>query len=73
MAVFGALVVRVALAGLPLEPPAAIAVLVLGLAAFAMAVGAVESAMARFRLDRVPQLLVAATVVAGFGLILLLR
>jgi hypothetical protein len=36
-------------------------------------VGVVESTTARFRMVRVPQLLVTASAVAGFGLILLLR
>jgi formate hydrogenlyase subunit 4 len=36
-------------------------------------VGVVESGMARLRMNRVPQLLVAASAVAGFGLILLLK
>jgi formate hydrogenlyase subunit 4 len=46
--------------------------LVLGLIGVAVAVGAVESVMARLRLNRVPQLLVAAGALAGFALILLL-
>ena len=39
----------------------------------AMAIGAVESAMARLRLIRVPQLLVAATILTAFSLILVVR
>ena len=37
------------------------------------AVGVVESIMARLRLVRVPQLLVGASVLSAFGLVLLLR
>ncbi len=38
-----------------------------------MLVGLVESVMARLRLARVPQLLVGASVLSAFGLVLLLR
>jgi formate hydrogenlyase subunit 4 len=44
------------------------AVLVVGIA-----IGLVESAMARLRLVRVPQLLIAASLVAGFAVVLVLR
>lgn len=44
-----------------------------GLLLLAMAVGLVESAMARLRLIRVPQLLIGTTLLSFFGLILLLR
>jgi formate hydrogenlyase subunit 4 len=47
--------------------------LLLGLAAVAVAIGLVESGMARLRLTRVPQLLVAAICAAAFGLVLTLR
>jgi formate hydrogenlyase subunit 4 len=73
MALFGALVVRVLIAGAGLSAPIAVAVLLLGLAGYAVLVGVVESGMARLRMNRVPQLLVAASAVAGFGLILLLK
>jgi formate hydrogenlyase subunit 4 len=73
MALFGALVVRALVAGLALPAPAAVGILVLGLVVYAVAIGTVESGMARLRMNRVPQLLVAASAVAGFGLILLLR
>jgi formate hydrogenlyase subunit 4 len=73
MAVFGSLVVRVLVAGAALPAPATLAVLPLGLVAYAVVVGVVESGMARLRMNRVPQLLVAASAIAGFGLILLLR
>lgn len=38
-----------------------------------VAVGIVESAMARLRLVRIPQLLIAASLVAGFAVVLVLR
>ncbi len=38
-----------------------------------VAIGLVESAMARLRLVRVPQLLIAASLVAGFAVVLVLR
>ena len=44
-----------------------------GLGLVAVAVGVVESSMARLRLNRVPQFLVAAAALAVFGVILLLR
>ena len=73
MAIFGALVTRVVLAGVACPPPVALVALVAGLVLYAVLVGVVESTIARFRMNRVPQLLVAASAVAGFGLILLLR
>jgi len=44
-----------------------------GLLTVAVAVGLVESSMARLRLVRVPQLLVTATLLAGFAVVLLVR
>jgi formate hydrogenlyase subunit 4 len=44
-----------------------------GMAVLAIATGCVESIMARLRLTRVPQLLVAATVLSGLALMLVLR
>ena len=44
-----------------------------GLLLLSVAVGLVESAMARLRLIRVPQLLIGTTLLSFFGLILLLR
>ena len=70
--VFSALVTSLLLprTGNPLADAGAtlLAVLLLG-----MAIGLVESAMARLRLVRVPQLLVAASLVAGFAVVLVLR
>lgn len=72
LALFGSLVVLlIPRATLPV--PAALATLVAGLVGVAVAVGVVESVMARLRLTRVPQLLVGAGALAVFGIILLLR
>jgi formate hydrogenlyase subunit 4 len=49
------------------------ATLLAGVAAAAVAVGLVESTMARLRLARVPQLLVAAGALAALGLAVLLQ
>jgi formate hydrogenlyase subunit 4 len=73
MTLFGSLVVRVLVAGAIVAPPMALGLLLVGLVGYAMAVGVVESVMARLRMNHVPQLLVAASATAGFGLILLLR
>ena len=73
MALFGSLVARVFIAGAAVSPALALGLLLLGLVVYAAAVGTVESVMARLRMNHVPQLLVAASATAGFGLILLLR
>jgi formate hydrogenlyase subunit 4 len=70
---FGALVVRLALGGRGYAPGAGEAWFVLGLLGSAVLVGVVESAMARLRLTRVPQMLVGASVLSVFALVLLLR
>jgi formate hydrogenlyase subunit 4 len=49
------------------------ALFLLGLLLFGVGVGVVESVMARFRMVRVPQLLVGASVLSAFALVLLLR
>ena len=70
---FGALVVRLTL-GFPVASPALSLLAFLGgMLGFAVAIGTVESTLARLRLVRVPQLLVAATVLSAFALVLLLR
>ena len=70
---FGALFVRlVADAGIA-GFWAAEAVFVVELVGFALLVGVVESVMARLRLTRVPQMLVGASVLSVFALVLLLR
>lgn len=71
--VFAALVVRLAL---PLATGAAWldwTVVVAGLLGVAVAMGVVESTMARLRLTHVPLLLVAACLLSAFGVILLVR
>ena len=73
MALFGCLIVGMLAPRAHLPRAVALGELLVGLAAVAVAIGAVESVMARLRMNRVPQLLVAAGVLAGFALILLLR
>jgi formate hydrogenlyase subunit 4 len=73
MALFGSLVVRLLLAAVVVPAPVAVGLLLAGLVVYASLVGVVESGIARFRMHRVPQLLVAASAIAVFGLILLLR
>ena len=73
LTLFGSMVVAILAPRAQLPVPLASAVLLVGLAGFAIAVGVVESVMARLRMNRVPQLLVAASALAGFALILLLR
>ncbi|HEY7723938.1 MAG TPA: NADH-quinone oxidoreductase subunit H [Anaeromyxobacteraceae bacterium] len=70
---FGALVVRLALGFHFPGPWTAFAAFLAAMLGFAAAVGAVESTMARLRMSRVPQLLVGASVLSGFALVLLLR
>jgi formate hydrogenlyase subunit 4 len=70
---FGALVVNLVLGFRPADPLAAFGTFLVGQLAFAVAIGLVESTMARLRLVRVPQLLVGASVLTGFALVLLLR
>lgn len=71
--VLGAVVVRVAL---PFATGSAWldwALFVAGMLGLAVAIGVVESVMARLRLRQVPALLVAATLLSAFGIILLAR
>jgi formate hydrogenlyase subunit 4 len=70
LALFGVLVVSVFVPRAGLSGPVAVAILFLGLGVVAVLVGVVESAMARLRLSRVPQLLVGAGALALFGIIL---
>jgi formate hydrogenlyase subunit 4 len=72
LALFGALIVSVLVPRAGLSSPGSALVLVGGLAAVAVAVGVVESVMARLRLNRVPQFLVAAAALSTFALMLLL-
>jgi formate hydrogenlyase subunit 4 len=70
LALFGVLVVSVFVPRAGFSAPAALALLFAGLGVVAVAVGVVESAMARLRLVRVPQLLVGAAALALFATIL---
>jgi formate hydrogenlyase subunit 4 len=72
-ALFSALVVSVLVPLALFDPWVAAGLLLAGLAAVAVVVGIIEAAMARLRMDRIPQFLVAASALAGFGVILLLR
>jgi formate hydrogenlyase subunit 4 len=72
LAVLAALVVAIALPALA-SPWLAWAAMVASLFAVAVAIGVVESAMARLRLVHVPSLLVAASLLSGFGIVLLAR
>jgi formate hydrogenlyase subunit 4 len=70
--VLGALVVRLALPfgdGTPFAWP----IFVGGMLLLAVAIGVVESVMARLRLVQIPNLLVAACLLAAFGVVLLVR
>jgi formate hydrogenlyase subunit 4 len=70
---FGALVVKLALGARFADPGAAFAAFLAGQLVFALVLGLVESTMARLRLVRVPQLLIGASVLSGFALVLILR
>jgi formate hydrogenlyase subunit 4 len=72
LALFGALLVGVLLPRAGLPAAASLAVLAGGLLVVAALVGVVESVMARLRLDRVPQFLVAASALAFLAVVLLL-
>ena len=73
LTVFAVLVVSVFVPRAELSGPVAVAVLLAGLGAVAVAIGVVESVMARLRLTRVPQLLVGAAALALFAIILQLQ
>lgn len=73
LAMFGVLVVSVFVPRAGLTGVGAVAGLLGGLVVVAVAVGVVESVMARLRLNRVPQLLVGAAALAMVGVILQLR
>jgi formate hydrogenlyase subunit 4 len=68
---FGAILSRLVLGGE--GTVASEALFFLGILLFAVVVGLVESLMARLRMIRVPQLLVGASVLSAFALVLLLR
>ena len=69
---FGAILSRIAV-GPAAGALATEALFLVGLVLFAVGVGVVESVMARLRMVRVPQLLVGASVLSVFALVLLLR
>jgi formate hydrogenlyase subunit 4 len=69
---FGAILARLVL-GHAEGALASEALFLAGVLAFAVGVGLVESFMARLRMVRVPQLLVGASVLSAFALVLLLR
>jgi formate hydrogenlyase subunit 4 len=71
-ALFGALVSAVVVPRAGLAPGAAVAALPLLLLSVAVLVGTVEAAMARLRMTRLPQLLVAVAAFVAFAAILLL-
>lgn len=73
LALFAALIVAVFVPRGSISNAGGITLLVAGLVSVAVAVGVVESAMARLRLTRVPQLLVWAGALALVAIILLLR
>ena len=72
-ALFSALIVGVLVPLARFDPWVSVGLLLVGLAVVAALVGIVEAVMARLRMDRIPQFLVAASALAGFGVILLLR
>jgi formate hydrogenlyase subunit 4 len=71
--VMGAVVVRIAVPYDGADPWSGPAVFVGGMLLLAVAIGVVESVMARLRLLQVPSLLVAACVLSAFGVVLLAR
>jgi formate hydrogenlyase subunit 4 len=71
--IFGALVVRLVVPFADFSPWLGWPVFVAAMLGVAVAVGVVESTMARLRLTHVPILLVAACLLSAFGIILLMR
>jgi formate hydrogenlyase subunit 4 len=71
--IFGVLVVRLVFPPIGANPWLDWPVFVLGMLVVAVAIGIVESTMARFRLTHIPVLLVAACLLSGFGVILLVN
>ncbi len=73
MWVLGAILVQVVLPASGSAPAAHLGIALAGMAVLAVAVGVVESVMARLRMIRVPQLLVAACAFSVLALVLVLR
>ncbi len=71
--VMGAVVVRIAAPYDGADPWSGRVVFVAAMLLLAIAIGVVESVMARLRLLQIPSLLVAACVLSGFGVVLLAR
>ncbi|MCC6751433.1 MAG: NADH-quinone oxidoreductase subunit H [Deltaproteobacteria bacterium] len=71
--VFGAMVLGVAMPLGGMDPWASWGVFVAATLLLAIAIGVVESIMARLRLPQVPSLLVAACLISAFGAVLLVR
>jgi formate hydrogenlyase subunit 4 len=71
--VFAALIVRLVLPFSTGSPGLDWAVFLVGITVVSMAVGIVESVMARLRLVHIPTLLVAACLLSAFGVILAMR
>ncbi len=71
--VFSTLLVTLLIPARPASGALAFALFAGGLVGISVVVGLVESSMARLRLVRVPQLLVTATLLAGFAVVLVLR
>jgi formate hydrogenlyase subunit 4 len=71
--VFTALIVRLVLPFSTGSPGLDWAVFLAGIAVVSLAVGVVESVMARLRLVHIPTLLVAACLLSAFGVILAMR
>jgi len=71
--VFAALIVRLAFPPPTGEPWLEWPIFIAGMFVVAVAIGVVESTMARLRLTHVPVLLVAACLLSAFGVILLVR
>ena len=71
--VLGALVVGIAVPLAQMDPWLAWLAFVAAMLALSVVVGVVESTMARLRLTQIPGLLVAACMIAAFGVILLVR
>ena len=73
LTVFAELLVMLLIPSRPGSGALAFATFAGGLIGVSVVVGLVESSMARLRLVRVPQLLVTATLLAGFAVVLVLR
>ncbi|MDR3580267.1 MAG: NADH-quinone oxidoreductase subunit H [Oryzomonas sp.] len=71
--VLGAIFVNVALPVATGDPLTDWAIFIVAMLALAMAIGIVESVMARLRLVRIPQLLIGATILSAFAMLLVLR